>query len=170
MLCHQREYVVVISPNQIWLTLINMDNVKRVTIICAAQLSALTKQHSSGETREERPSPSGFLLFVACHFPFLSSDFLSIFYCLLMQGSKNTSKAKRQRQHTPAAFMRAFLIHSDTHCFINPCTVLIQNAAECALTRTNIKNHVTPVSASLYWLTEKSRLEFHNPSSHLLMS
>lgn len=82
---------MLISSNQIWLTMINIDNLKWVTIIFAPQLSALAMQHSSGEMRKERPSPSGFQLFVTCHFPFLSSDFLSIFYCLLMQGSNNTS-------------------------------------------------------------------------------
>ena len=37
---------------------------------------------------------------------------------------------------------------------------LIQNAAARVLTRTNIRDHISPVLASLHWLPVKSRIEF----------
>lgn len=111
MLYNQREYVDVdiIKSN-----IADIDQHRQFEMcnyyLCS---SAVSSRNATLLWRDEkeRPSPSGFQLFVACHFPFLSSDFLSIFYCLLMQGSKKTSKTKRQRQPTPAAFIKAFLIH-----------------------------------------------------------
>ncbi len=37
---------------------------------------------------------------------------------------------------------------------------LIQNAVARVLKRTGIRDHITPVSASLHWLPVKSRIEF----------
>ncbi len=40
---------------------------------------------------------------------------------------------------------------------------MIQNAAARVLTGTGIRNHITPVLASLHWLPVKSRIEFKIP-------
>ena len=65
--------------------------------------------------------------------------------------------------------VHAFVTSRLDYCnsLLSGCTInslkslqLIQNAAARVLTRTGIRNHITPVLASLHWLPVKSRIEF----------